>query len=726
MSQNIEKSKKSGSIPNLNNDKICNNIRAASNTLSSTDHRPQTGKCLTCGREYKCSCCEHCIHESSSKTQSSSTQMAFITFSTVTNATGLPDVVVEPQGRASRSSLPTNKATAISSKMDAVQKDSENCVNAQPSVTSSSNSIDTNCIPSIAPSIESEVSIGASNVVGTLITNQPIVSQQNNAVENVVPSSTVQPGHVEAPVDQQPVEQVPAIPVNNDQGPGNQVPLNVPPNNQPQIVRDHNPQELARHAIENQGPAEIIAANPVNNRRRINIVEEIYQVNSTNRYYLYEDFVSARRICVCTRCGNHNEIAVIPVASFQIIPARRYPQFSHDSFVTNLITDICNDNALDNLHEWAFPIFNYAFSYPERILSRMAYRIFDNCNLFNIFRIDRKKFFHYFCALESGYWDIPYHNRIHAADVLHACYYLTVHPIEPIKNINGGYSNPIYTKALQGLCHHSENTPFIASMNNIEVLAFYSAAAMHDFDHPGRTNAFMVATYHDMASLYNDRSVLENHHAAMSWRLLRRKENFFLENMDVNDLKKFRFLVVEYILATDLRHHFEHIANFDKFQEVNLNVESSRHNTLKVLMKCADICSPLKPNLLHREWTRRIVEEFHTQGDEEKALGMPVSPFMDRNDPNIEALQHNFIKQMVTPLANALNDQNMFPILPGLGQSELMINLNFNERYWHNLIRIKNGNLVDEDDDEEEENDDEEDEEDEGVVNGDGNHREEQ
>ena len=29
----------------------------------------------------------------------------------------------------------------------------------------------------------------------------------------------------------------------------------------------------------------------------------------------------------------------------------------------------------------------------------------------------------------------------------------------------------------------------------LELMALYTAAAMHDYDHPGRTNAFLVATH---------------------------------------------------------------------------------------------------------------------------------------------------------------------------------------------------------------------------------------
>ncbi|KAL8169892.1 UNVERIFIED_CONTAM: cGMP-inhibited 3',5'-cyclic phosphodiesterase B [Gekko kuhli] len=49
--------------------------------------------------------------------------------------------------------------------------------------------------------------------------------------------------------------------------------------------------------------------------------------------------------------------------------------------------------------------------------------------LFEIFKIPTWQFMKYFQALENGYRDIPYHNRIHAADVLHAVWYLTTRPI---------------------------------------------------------------------------------------------------------------------------------------------------------------------------------------------------------------------------------------------------------------------------------------------------------
>lgn len=66
------------------------------------------------------------------------------------------------------------------------------------------------------------------------------------------------------------------------------------------------------------------------------------------------------------------------------------------------------------------------------------------------------------------------------------------------------------------------------------------------------------------AILYNDRSVLENYHAAAAWSLfLSRPEYNWLRHLDKSEFKRFRFLVIEFILATDLKRHFEILAEFN-------------------------------------------------------------------------------------------------------------------------------------------------------------------
>lgn len=46
------------------------------------------------------------------------------------------------------------------------------------------------------------------------------------------------------------------------------------------------------------------------------------------------------------------------------------------------------------------------------------------------------------------------------------------------------------------------------------------AAAIHDFEHPGVNNAFLINSESDLALKYNDTSVLENYHASRAFEVM--------------------------------------------------------------------------------------------------------------------------------------------------------------------------------------------------------------
>ncbi|CAD5210311.1 unnamed protein product [Bursaphelenchus okinawaensis] len=352
--------------------------------------------------------------------------------------------------------------------------------------------------------------------------------------------------------------------------------------------------------------------------------------------------------------------------------------------------ELDKDKSLHRIDEWSFPVFDLAEAYKTTVLSRITYTVFKQADLFNIFKISPQKFFNFFHALELGYWEIPYHNRIHAADVLHGCHYLTCHPVHAFRPA----PNTPDDELIEGMkdlnidnLFDSSALSIASTMNGLELMALYTAAAMHDFDHPGRTNAFLVAAEDKKAILYNDRSVLENHHAAESWKLLSQVENNFIEVLDAAETKRFRYLVLEYILATDLKQHFDIIMSFnDKATDMDLTNEADRVLVSQMLIKFADINSPAKPYLLHRQWTDRICQEFYEQGDEEKTRNMAVSPYMDRNEPAVAKLQDSFIAHIVNPLVIALNEAGLLPSMPGLEDPEVIINLKHNHQKWLNEI----------------------------------------
>nr|XP_045002077.1 cGMP-inhibited 3',5'-cyclic phosphodiesterase B [Jaculus jaculus] len=343
------------------------------------------------------------------------------------------------------------------------------------------------------------------------------------------------------------------------------------------------------------------------------------------------------------------------------------------------------DSLIEKMSNWNFQIFELVEKMGEksgRILSQVMYTLFQDTGLMEIFKIPTQEFMKYFRALENGYRDIPYHNRIHATDVLHAVWYLTTRPIPGLQQVHNNHETGNETDSDGRL--HSGHITYISSKScsipdesygclssnipALELMALYVAAAMHDYDHPGRTNAFLVATNAPQAVLYNDRSVLENHHAASAWNLyLSRPDYNFLLNLDHVEFKRFRFLVIEAILATDLKKHFDFLAEFNaKANDVNSNgIEWSSENdrllVCQVCIKLADINGPAKIRDLHLKWTEGIVNEFYEQGDEEANLGLPISPFMDRSSPQLAKLQESFITHIVGPLCNSYDAAGLLP-----------------------------------------------------------------
>lgn len=54
------------------------------------------------------------------------------------------------------------------------------------------------------------------------------------------------------------------------------------------------------------------------------------------------------------------------------------------------------------------------------------------------------------------------------------------------------------------------------------------AAMVHDYQHGGLNNDFLIKTHHPFALLYNDQSPLENHHCAATCKLIYDEEFRYL------------------------------------------------------------------------------------------------------------------------------------------------------------------------------------------------------
>uniref|UniRef100_A0A5S6QA97 PDEase domain-containing protein n=1 Tax=Trichuris muris TaxID=70415 RepID=A0A5S6QA97_TRIMR len=346
--------------------------------------------------------------------------------------------------------------------------------------------------------------------------------------------------------------------------------------------------------------------------------------------------------------SRHSDLNIIKVASGQVFQA----------------DEISSDCTLAQLDSWTFPVFALSLRCYDTLLSMVAFKAFENTNLFKTFHIDLQKFFNFFHEIEAGYHELPYHNRVHASDVLHACYFLTTHWV------------PAYADYPAGL---------VSLLSPVELMALYTAAAIHDHDHPGRNNAFLIATRDPKAIIYNDRSVLENHHISSAWKVLMREENFFVENLSTSELNRFRHFVIETVLSTDLKYHYDLLMSFtDKASRrpLDMSNESDSLTLGRMILKLADVNSASKPPCIHQMWGQKILEEFFDQGDEEISRGLPVSDFMDRRTCNVAELQCSFMNHVVSPLLNALVQAELLPVDEQTGRCELLDNFAENLRHW--------------------------------------------
>ena len=228
-------------------------------------------------------------------------------------------------------------------------------------------------------------------------------------------------------------------------------------------------------------------------------------------------------------------------------------------------------------------------------------------------------------------WNNPFHNFYHGFNVLHATYMM--------------------------LSSSRAGTFFIAE----ETFALFFAALCHDLEHPGRNNFFEINRGSHLALIYNDRSVLENHHCAVAFKILQDPNSNLIASFTNEEKKSFRKLVIVSILATDMSHHVELITTLDSrlkdTSENPLKRPNDTENLAKLLIHSADLFHPCTDVEIYQKWSRKVCEEFTLQYKEEISLGLPTTEIMKDLDKQevYYAKEFGFLKFAIKPLWDCVN-----------------------------------------------------------------------
>ncbi|XP_055298453.1 cAMP-specific 3',5'-cyclic phosphodiesterase isoform X3 [Sitodiplosis mosellana] len=296
--------------------------------------------------------------------------------------------------------------------------------------------------------------------------------------------------------------------------------------------------------------------------------------------------------------------------------------------------DTPHENALGTLlgevDQWGIDIFKISELSCLRPLTCVAYTVFQGRDLLTALMIPPKTFLAFMATLEDHYVkDNPFHNSMHAADVTQSTNVL------------------LNTPALEGVF-----TP-------IEICGALFAACIHDVDHPGLTNQFLINSSSELALMYNDESVLENHHLAVAFKLLQNQGCDIFCNIQKKQRQTLRKMVIDIVLSTDMSKHMSLLADLKTMVETKkvagsgvllLDNYTDRIQVLENLVHCADLSNPTKPLPLYKRWVALLMEEFFLQGDKERENGMDISPMCDRQNATIEKSQVGFIDYIVHPL----------------------------------------------------------------------------
>merc|ERR1719213_1482462 len=168
-----------------------------------------------------------------------------------------------------------------------------------------------------------------------------------------------------------------------------------------------------------------------------------------------------------------------------------------------------------------------------------------------------------------------------------------------------------------------------------------------------------------------------------------------LASFEKDQYKELRKVCIEIILHTDMVHHFSMVKDLDVLYQMNqeifeaaegycnrdfqeleiLQAPDNKKLIMNMFLHSADVGNPAHPWKICNKWAYFVLDEFFAQGDQEKALGIPVQMLNDREKVNKPNSQIGFIEFIVVPLFTA--EVKLFPTL-----YELSDNLASNCQRW--------------------------------------------
>lgn len=310
------------------------------------------------------------------------------------------------------------------------------------------------------------------------------------------------------------------------------------------------------------------------------------------------------------------------------------------------------DKYIPHLNCWEFDIWSID---DHLILFDLLVYIFEQYNLLELYGISKQQFKEFIYDVYRSYTDLPYHNFKHAFDVLHSSY--------------------LFLKECE----------LDRILTSLDIFALLLAALIHDVGHNGVSNMYHVESGSPLALLYNDKSVLENHHSSYGFQIILR--NRILENLSADQYRHFRNLAICSILYTDLSKHSKFLEKLKALNTREVSNEEIRKILVIAILKCSDISNPIKPFNISKKWGEAIQTESYCLGDHLNNLGYIEVPKEINRSFGIGSIaesQIKFIDCIMEPLFKAMG--TCFPKF-----SKFDENIKENRNKWQQMLIEEKG-----------------------------------
>uniref|UniRef100_A0A0K6SBH2 Phosphodiesterase n=1 Tax=Chromera velia CCMP2878 TaxID=1169474 RepID=A0A0K6SBH2_9ALVE len=186
------------------------------------------------------------------------------------------------------------------------------------------------------------------------------------------------------------------------------------------------------------------------------------------------------------------------------------------------------------------------------------------------------------------------------------------------------------------LTEHSGVRRLLSKIQNVSLVI---AALCHDLAHEGFNNQFHLSSGSEIAMMYNDRSVLENFHAAKAFLILK-TTGCELLHFEFASALKLRISAPGFASSMTPSESSvllgkvtgeENEKDGEKEKEQQDSADGIWMVT-RACLKAADLGHSAKPWHIHFARSLCVTLEFFHQGDTERALGLPISPLCNRRE----------------------------------------------------------------------------------------------